>query len=64
MLPRMLVPMRIATWNLERPKRRQVAKCDQVREWLRRIDADVWVLTEAHESGVTSVRFGSQRVAE
>ncbi len=42
--------MRIATWNLQRPRhpggRREKAIC----RLLEAIDADVWVLTETHES--------------
>src|SRR5690349_14179936 len=35
----------IATWNLERPVRRK-AKLAAQRQWIERIDADIWVLTE------------------
>lgn len=42
--------MRIATWNLERPKPRGVAKNRAIRDQIDKIDADVWVLTETSEA--------------
>jgi len=41
-----LGPFRIATWNLERPKPKGIAKNSKRLEKIREIDADVWVLTE------------------
>ena len=40
--------MRIATWNLERQGRPGSARAARQREWMDRVDADVWVLTETH----------------
>ncbi len=39
--------MKIATWNLERALP-QSGKADLQRQWLDRIDADIWILTETH----------------
>lgn len=41
-------PLTIATWNVQRPSPRG-SRGEPIREWLRRIDADVWVLTETHD---------------
>jgi hypothetical protein len=40
--------MRIATWNLERPKARQLEKIEALQARMRAIDADVWILTETN----------------
>ena len=40
--------MRIATWNLERPKPRQFEKIETLQARMRTIDADVWILTETN----------------
>ena len=40
--------MRIATWNLERPKPRQLEKVELLQARMRMIDADVWILTETN----------------
>jgi len=42
-----LVDLRIATWNLDRPKPRS-ARARELAAQIVRIDADVWVLTESH----------------
>ena len=42
--------MRIATWNLERPRPRGVAKNSAIRAQIDRIDADLWVLTETSQA--------------
>ncbi|HSM82143.1 MAG TPA: endonuclease/exonuclease/phosphatase family protein [Nodosilinea sp.] len=39
--------MKIATWNLERALP-QSAQAERQRQWLNRIDADIWILTETH----------------
>jgi hypothetical protein len=39
--------MKIATWNLERALPQSV-KAERQRQWLNRIDADIWILTETH----------------
>jgi hypothetical protein len=39
--------MKIATWNLERALPQSV-QADRQRQWLRRIDSDIWILTEPH----------------
>lgn len=41
--------MRIATWNLQRPATASSGRVARLREWIGRINADVWVLTETHE---------------
>jgi len=42
--------MRIATWNLRRPRSAKSPRALAILEWIHRIDADVWILTETHES--------------
>lgn len=42
--------MRIATWNLERPKSRGTSKNKAILDQLISIDADVWVLTETNDA--------------
>lgn len=39
--------MKIATWNLQR-SRPNSAKAARQREWIKSIDADIWILTETH----------------
>jgi hypothetical protein len=39
--------MKIATWNLERALPQSV-QAERQRQWLSRIDADLWILTETH----------------
>ncbi|PSN15458.1 hypothetical protein C7293_07205 [filamentous cyanobacterium CCT1] len=39
--------MKIATWNLERALPQSV-QAERQRQWLSRIDADIWILTETH----------------
>lgn len=46
--------MRIATWNLQRPRPTQIGRLERIREWVDRVDADVWVLTETHDIIVPS----------
>lgn len=42
--------MRIATWNLRRPRNAKSPRALAILEHIHRIDADVWILTETHES--------------
>jgi endonuclease/exonuclease/phosphatase family metal-dependent hydrolase len=42
------VNLRIATWNLRRPLPTQRARRRRLAEWLDRIHADIWILTESH----------------
>lgn len=42
--------LRIAVWNLERPTSRASARKDRQIDKMREIDADIWLLTETHES--------------
>ncbi|WP_295391713.1 endonuclease/exonuclease/phosphatase family protein [uncultured Thiodictyon sp.] len=42
--------MRIATWNLERPRKGGEIKNALLLQRMREIDADIWVLTEASEA--------------
>lgn len=44
------VTIRIATWNLARPRNATSTRASKLLEWIQRIDADVWVLTETHEA--------------
>lgn len=39
--------MKIATWNLERALPRSM-QAERQRQWLSRINADIWILTETH----------------
>jgi endonuclease/exonuclease/phosphatase family metal-dependent hydrolase len=45
-----LSKIRIATWNVERPKAASHMKVPRLAASLRDIDADVWILTETHTS--------------
>lgn len=40
--------MRIATWNLERPKARSLEKNKALQARMRAVDADIWILTETN----------------
>lgn len=42
--------LRLATWNLERPSRPSRLRAQSIREWIAKIDADVWVLTETTDA--------------
>lgn len=42
--------LRIATWNLERPRTGKTDKIDALISKMQVIDADIWILTEAHEA--------------
>ncbi len=42
--------MRIATWNLNRCPFGSSTRCAKLLEWMERIDADVWVLTETYRT--------------
>lgn len=41
--------MRIATWNVERPKNAGSARSRRILDKLYEIDADIWILTETHD---------------
>jgi hypothetical protein len=42
--------MKIATWNLARVRPTNTQRCAEIVRWLDAVDADVWVLTETHDS--------------
>ncbi len=42
--------MRVATWNLARCSPENKTRSRRLLEFIRRIDADVWILTEAYQS--------------
>jgi hypothetical protein len=44
------VPVKIATWNLARVLPTNTERCAEMVRWLDAVDADVWVLTETHDS--------------
>jgi hypothetical protein len=44
--------LRIATWNLERPAVSQTDRCERLMSWLRKVNADIWILTET-DSAIT-----------
>jgi endonuclease/exonuclease/phosphatase family metal-dependent hydrolase len=46
--------LRIATWNLERPKINGWKRNPQIEEKIHEIDADIWILTETNASIVPS----------
>lgn len=50
--------MRIANWNVARVTPRSSARMGLIEQWVARIDADVWVLTETHDSVVPAGFFG------
>jgi endonuclease/exonuclease/phosphatase family metal-dependent hydrolase len=51
-------PLRIATWNIERPTLNGWKRNPQIAKKIREIDADVWILTETNASIIpTSNRF-------
>src|SRR5665647_2392857 len=44
------INLKVATWNLARVLPKDTARRAKIVGWLDRIDADVWVLTETHNS--------------
>jgi hypothetical protein len=42
--------VKIATWNLARVLPKNTQRCAEIVRWLDAVDADVWVLTETHDS--------------
>lgn len=42
--------MRIATWNVERPKNAGSARSRRILDKIHEIDADIWILTETHDA--------------
>lgn len=49
--------MKIATWNLERPKTASGARVSRLREHMVSVAADVWILTETHEDLAPGVDY-------
>lgn len=52
--------LRIATWNVERPKRLEGTRRDRLLTAIQIVQADIWILTETHtsispDSGFTSI---------
>jgi endonuclease/exonuclease/phosphatase family metal-dependent hydrolase len=45
-----LNPLRVATWNLQRPTASQSSRRERMVAWLHKVNADVWVLTETHSA--------------
>jgi len=39
--------LRIATWNLKRPKKHETQRLDGLIQWMKAVNADVWIVTEA-----------------
>ncbi len=50
--------MKIATWNLERALP-QSAKAERQQQWMGRIDADIWILTETHRAIAPGTHYHS-----
>ena len=42
--------LRIATWNLERPRADQSGKISALESQMQEVDADIWILTETNEA--------------
>jgi endonuclease/exonuclease/phosphatase family metal-dependent hydrolase len=42
--------LRIATWNVERPKRSEATRRDRLLKAIQSVQADIWILTETHTS--------------
>ena len=42
--------LRIATWNLERPRTHKTDKINALKQKMQMINADIWILTESHEA--------------
>jgi endonuclease/exonuclease/phosphatase family metal-dependent hydrolase len=42
--------LRIATWNVERPKRSEATRRDRLLKAIQAVQADIWILTETHTS--------------
>ena len=55
--------MRIATWNLRRP-RRMDARLERLLDKIRKVDADVWILTETHDEAVPGPSYCSKSSSE
>ena len=49
--------MRIATWNIERPKNDTSPSSQRVLAKLREVAADIWILTESHDAIVPDPDF-------
>ena len=59
-----MVPMKIATWNLDRPLTRKASKRAAIARWMREVDADVWVLTETHAEVTPGAEFSGVATLE
>ena len=42
--------LRIATWNVERPKRSETTRRSRLLKAVQALQADIWILTETHDS--------------
>ncbi|HET6443105.1 MAG TPA: hypothetical protein VFI27_00875, partial [candidate division Zixibacteria bacterium] len=51
--------MRIATWNLERPKNGSSQRSRLLMDKLGEIDADIWILTETHDEVIPDKGYHS-----
>jgi hypothetical protein len=51
--------MRVATWNLDRPRARQSARIECITRQIQEVDADVWLLTETSHLVVPGDRCAS-----
>ncbi len=49
--------MRIATWNVERPKNAHSPRSQHILAKLREVEADIWILTETHEAIAASADY-------
>lgn len=49
--------IRIATWNVERPKDRPSRRTENLLEKIKAIGADIWILTETHEVIIPEAGF-------
>jgi hypothetical protein len=54
----MLRTMRVGTWNLDRPTASQNERGESLTSWLRKVNADVWVLTYTHSAITPGEEFG------
>jgi hypothetical protein len=51
--------LRIATWNIERPKRSEATRRDRLLKAIQTVQADIWILTETHTSISPGLDFTS-----
>lgn len=55
--------VKLATWNLRRPSPNSPARCAAITDWITRVNADVWVLTETDDSISPGPEFSSVSTA-